>query len=172
MQHGGLAGVRWTPPPTCRRPTRAPLVCCLARRYKPSTGERTGLPNMDTASGLPGALICALQERSALLWTLSPPKSRPSCFIIKICTYILHSNKFCFIMCTLDVVSCKISKCMCTAKCKWPKFEPRFAPQCFILYFCNLNAVWQRLHYICILNFVSDLSLNVVHQPVYKICIL
>lgn len=146
MQHGGLAGVRWTPPPTCRWPTRAPLACCLARQYRPSTGEQTGLPNTDTASGLPGALICATEVRSALLRTLSPPKSRPSCFVIITCTYILHSNNFCFIMCTMDVVSCKISKCMYTAKCNQPKFELRFAPQCFILYFSNFTTVLQRLH--------------------------
>lgn len=107
MQHGGLAGVRRTPPPTCRWPTRPIQVCCLVRRHRLSTGEQTGLPNMDTASGLRGALTCALHESSALPRTLSPPKSRPSSFVIEICTYILHSNKLCFIMCCMDVVSCK-----------------------------------------------------------------
>lgn len=69
-------------------------------------------------------------------------------------------------MCTMDVVSCKISKCMCIAKCNQPKFEPRFAPQCFILYFCNILSY---RGYTCTLSFISDLSLNVVHQPVYII---
>lgn len=52
MQHGGLAGARWTRLPTCHRPTKAPRVCCLARRCRLFMGERTGLPNTDTASGL------------------------------------------------------------------------------------------------------------------------
>lgn len=83
MQLGGLAGVIWALLPTCRWPTRAPLVCCHARQYRPSMGEQTGLPNTDTASGLPRAPIFALEERSALLKALAPPKSRPSCFVIK-----------------------------------------------------------------------------------------
>lgn len=78
MQHGSQAGVRWTPLPTRQWPTRAARVCCPAHRSSPSTGEQTGLPNMDTASAPPGALTCAPK-------TLSPPKSRPSCFIIWIC---------------------------------------------------------------------------------------
>lgn len=39
-------------------------------------------------------LVPSLEPWSALLRTLSPPKSRPSCFITQICTYILHSNNF------------------------------------------------------------------------------
>lgn len=71
MQRGGLAAVRWAPPPACCLPTRAPTGCCRGRRYRPSTGGRTGLPNTDTASALPAALIYAPEERSALLTTLS-----------------------------------------------------------------------------------------------------
>lgn len=48
-------------------------------------------------------------------------------------------------MCIMDVVSCKISKCMWIAKCNRPKFESRFAPQCYILYFCNIIIVLQRM---------------------------
>lgn len=47
-------------------------------------------------------------------------------------------------MCIMDVVSCKIFKCM--GKCKWPKCDPRLGPQCFLLYFCNITTVLQRSH--------------------------
>lgn len=106
--------------------------------------------------------ICALEERSALLWTLSPPKSRPSCFVIRICTYILHSNNIFFSLCVLWMLWVVKYKSVCVYRSA--TFEPRFAPQCFILYFSIYRGYT--------LSFVSNISLNVVHQPVYIICIL
>jgi hypothetical protein len=57
MQPGGRqAEVRWVPP-MCRHPPRLHLAYGLAPQYRPSMGAQTGLPNMDTASGLFGAFV-------------------------------------------------------------------------------------------------------------------
>lgn len=61
MQHGSPAGVRWTP-----MTAKVPRGCCLARQYRPFTGEQTGLPNMDTTS--------APHPRSSVLQELSAPR--------------------------------------------------------------------------------------------------
>lgn len=67
MQHGDLVGVRQTSLPTKARP-----VCCLAHQCRRYTGEQTGMPNMDPASGLAGVLNgapwkCVYLQRVALV---------------------------------------------------------------------------------------------------------
>lgn len=163
MQHGSLVGVRWTPLPMYRWPTRVPLGCCLAHQYRPSTGEQTGLPNMDTTSALAGALIYVLEERSALLRMLSSPKSRLSCFIM--CTDILHSNKFfsLSILWMLWVVK------HLNVYVKLHATGQNLSPDSFLsVVFCiSVGHNYRPTEEPVTLSFV----LNAVHQPVYIICI-
>lgn len=86
MQPGGRqAEVRWVPHPMCRHPPRLHLAYGLAPQFRPSMGAQTGLPNMDTASGLFGALVLWPGTDVCIPDFSFPYKRKTSVFHIKVC---------------------------------------------------------------------------------------